>query len=114
MAALSLVNSVAALAGQKWRFVIGLGITQLADELAARTGHPVATVVIVDVAFVGVCALLGWLALRGKRWAFVVGAIFYAVDGLIFVAAGDLIGVAFHALVVVMTLRGFDAARRLR
>ena len=114
VAGLSLVNSVAALAGQTWRFIIGLGITQLADGLAARTGHAVAMVAIVDAVFVGVCALLGWLALQGKRWAFVVGAIFYAVDGLIFVAARDVIGVAFHAFVVVMALRGFDAARRLR
>jgi hypothetical protein len=113
VAGLSLVNSVAALAGQKWRFIVGLGITQLADEVAARTGHPVAMVAIVDAAFVGVCALLGWLALRGQRWAFLVGAIFYAVDGLIFVAARDWIGVAFHAFVVAMAVRGFDAARRL-
>ncbi|HET9315193.1 MAG TPA: hypothetical protein VFQ51_06360 [Vicinamibacteria bacterium] len=114
VAALSIVNSAAALGGQQWRFVIGLGITQLADGLAARTGHGVPVVVAVVVVFVGVFALLGRFALRGQPWAFVVGAIVYAVDGLIFVAAGDWIGAAFHAFVVVMALRGLDAARRLR
>jgi hypothetical protein len=114
VAALSLVNSVATLAGQQWRFIIGLGITQLADELVGRTGHGVAAVAVIDAAFVGGFALLGRFALQGKRWAFVVGALFYAIDGLIFVAAPDLVGVAFHAFVVVMVLRGFDAARRLR
>jgi len=68
----------------------------------------------VVVVFVGVFALLGRLALRGQPWAFAVGAIVYAVDGLIFVAARDWIGAAFHAFVVVMALRGLDAARRLR
>lgn len=114
VAALSIVNSAAALGGQQWRFVIGLGITQLADGLAARTGHGVPVVVAVVVVFVGVFALLGRFALRGQPWAFVVGTIVYAVDGLIFVAAGDWIGAAFHAFVVVMALRGLDAARRLR
>lgn len=114
VAALSIVNSAAALGGQQWRFIIGLGITQLADGLAARTGHGVPIVAAVDAAFVGAFALLGRFALRGQPWAFLVGAIFYAVDGLIFVAAGDWVGVAFHAFVVVMALRGLDAARRLR
>ncbi len=112
--ALSIVNSVAALTGQQWRFIIGLGITQLTDGLAARTGHGMPIVAVVDAAFVGAFALLGRFALRGHQWAFVVGAIFYAMDGLIFVAAGDVVGVAFHAFVVVMALRGLHAARRLR
>ena len=114
VAALSIVNSAAALGGQQWRFIIGLGITQLADGLAARGGHGVPIVAAIDAAFVGGFALLGRFALRGKRWAFVIGAIFYALDGLIFVAARDWVGAAFHAFVVVMTLRGLDAARRLR
>ena len=114
VAALSLVNSIAALAGQGWRFIIGLGITQFADALAARTGHGVAVVALVDAAFMGGFALLGRFALQGRRWAFALGAAFYAIDGLIFVAARDWIGVAFHALVVAMALRGLDAARRLR
>jgi len=114
VAALSLVNSVATLEGQRWRFVIGLGITQLADGLVARTGHGVVAVAVIDAAFVGGFVLLGRFALQGKRWAFVVGALFYAVDGLMFVAVGDWVGVAFHAFVVVMVVRGFDAARRLR
>lgn len=114
VAALSLVNSVAALAGQPWRFVIGLGVTRIADDLAAHIGHGVAVAAIADAAFVGAFALLGHLAGRGRRWAFAAGAIVYALDGLVVVAARDWIGVAFHALVVVIALRGFDAARRLR
>ncbi len=113
VAALSLVNSVVVLTGQEWRFIIGLGITQLADALAARTGHGVVTVALVDAAVIGGFVLLGRFALRGRLWAFGVGATFYALDGLIFLAARDWVGVAFHVLVLVMTVRGLDAARRL-
>jgi len=113
VAALSLVNSVVALTGQEWRFIIGLGITQFADALAARTGHGVMTVALVDAAVIGGFVLLGRFALRGRLWAFGVGAAFYALDGLIFLAARDWVGVAFHVFVLVMTVRGLDAARRL-
>jgi len=114
VAALSLVNSVATLGGQHWRFIIGLGITQVADALSVRTGHGMGVVALVDAVFIGGFALIGYLALTGKRWAFALGAALYVVDGLIFVAARDWIGVAFHAFVLVMALRGLDAARRLR
>ena len=113
VAGLSLVNSLAALTGQRWRFIVGLGITQFADALAARAGHGVAIVAVVDLAFVGGFVLLGRCAQRGRLWAFALGATFYALDGLILLAARDWVGVAFHALVVVMTVRGLDAARRL-
>lgn len=113
VAALSLVNSVVALTGQEWRFIIGLGITQLADALAASTGHGGVTVALVDAAVIGGFVLLGRFALRGGLWAFGVGAAFYALDGLIFLAARDWVGVAFHVFVLVMTVRGLAAARRL-
>lgn len=113
VAGLSLVNTLVALTGQHWRFIVGLGITQVADALAARSGHGMAIVTLLDLAFVGGFALLGRFAQRGWRWAFAVGATFYALDGLIFLVARDWVGVAFHAFVVVMTIRGLDAARRL-
>ena len=113
VAGLSLVNSLAALGGQHWRFILGLGITQFADALAARSGHGLGIVALVDAALVGGFVVLGRCAQRGQVWAFGVGAAFYALDGLIFLAARDWVGVAFHVFVLVMTVRGLDAARRL-
>jgi len=46
-------------------------------------------------------------------WAFAVGAVVYALDGLIFLGLRDWVGVAFHVFVLVMTVHGLDAARRL-
>ena len=113
VAGLSLVNSVVALAGQEWRFIIGLGITQFADALAAHTGRGVVLAGVIDAAVVGGFVLLGRFALRGSLWAFAVGLAFYALDGVIFLIIRDWIGVAFHVFVPVMTARGLAAARRL-
>jgi hypothetical protein len=113
VAALSLVNSVVALTGQEWRFIIGLGLTQLADAVAAKGGHSLVLVAAVDAAVIGGFLVLGRFALRGHLWAFLVGAIFYALDGLLFLVVRDWVGVAFHVFVLVMTIRGLDAARRL-
>ena len=113
VAGLSLINSLASLAGQQWRFILGLGITQLADALAVHSGRGIAVVAVMDAGIVGSFVLLGRLAQRGRVWAFGVGAVIYALDGLIFVGLKDWIGVAFHVFVLVMTVRGLDAARRL-
>lgn len=113
VAGLSLVNSLAVLTGQHWRFIVGLGITQVADGLTMRSGHGMPVVALVDVALIAGFILLGRFALQGRLWAFAVGAAFYALDGLIFLVVRDWVGVAFHAFVVVMTVRGLDAARRL-
>ncbi len=114
IAGLSLVNSVAALLGQSWRFILGLGITRLADSLAAHSGHGYAVVAVVDAAVIGGFALLGRFAARGRLWAFVAGAVFYALDGLLFIGKADWwIAIGFHLFVLVMIARGFDAARRL-
>ena len=96
VAALTLVNSVVALAGQQWRFIIGLGITQFAEALAAHTGRGVVFVGVLDAVVIGGFLLLGRFALRGRLWAFAVGLAFYALDGVIFLIIKDWVGVAFH------------------
>lgn len=113
VAGLSIVNSLASLFGQQWRFILGLGITQLADALAVHSGRGVGAVAVIDAMIVGGFVLLGRFAERGRVWAFGVGAAIYALDGLIFVGLRDWVGVAFHVFVLVMTVRGLDAARRL-
>lgn len=113
VAGLSLVNSLASLAGQKWRFVLGLGITQLGDALAVHSGRGIGVVAVLDAVIVASFVLLGRFAQQGRVWAFGVGAAIYALDGLIFLGLRDWVGVAFHVFVLVMTVRGLDAARRL-
>jgi hypothetical protein len=110
IAGLSLINAVLGLAGQNWRFIIGLGVTQLFEELAPAAG----TVAhIVALAVIGFFGMLGQRALAGRSWAFLTGMILYGLDGLIFLLIQDWIGVGFHAFAIFMMSRGYMASRQL-
>jgi hypothetical protein len=113
VAAVSLINTVVALAGQHWRFIIGLGTAQVADALALRTGHGWAPALLLDLVLTGGFVLLGYLALQRHLWAFAVGFAVYALDGLIFLAARNWIGLGFHVFVLVMVFKGLQAAHQL-
>jgi hypothetical protein len=106
IAALSLVNTVVGLAGLHWRFIIGLGLTQLFQETGGAA-H------VIGLGVIALFALLGQRAVAGKLWAYMTGMIVYGIDGLIFVLIQDWIGVAFHAFAILMISRGLMAARRL-
>jgi len=113
VAALSLINSGVALAGQDWRFILGLGVTQLVQELAQESGGAAMKAGLVGLAVIGLFGFLGQRAVAGYRWAFLAGMVLYALDGAIFLMVQDWIGVGFHAFVIVMVMRGYSAARQL-
>ena len=113
VAGLSLVNSIGMLTGQHWRFVVGLGFTQVVDALAARAGRGGAPAALLDLLLIGGFVLLGHFASRGEMWAFGAGLALYGLDGLIFLAARDWLGLGFHAFVLVMIGKGFQATRQL-
>jgi hypothetical protein len=108
IAGLSLVNSVIAMSGGNWQFFAGLGITQVLDAIGGiggSAGHAVALVINLFIA--GVVCLFGYFARQGQKWAFIVGMILYAGDGVIFLLAGDIRSVAFHGVVLFFIIRGF-------
>ena len=98
IAGLSLINSVIILAGMEWSFLIGLGVTQIIDsvamafaEEATARGKTILPVVafILDVLVAGSFVLWGVLARKHYRWAYIVGMILYALDGLLFLMVQD-------------------------
>jgi hypothetical protein len=113
VAGLSLVNSALAFAGQDWRFIIGLGMTQIVDALAAQAGRGWTAALLFDALLMGGFVLLGALAVRGHASAFIAGIGLYSLDGLISIVVRDWIGLGFHAFVVFMVFKGFRAARQL-
>jgi hypothetical protein len=113
IAVLSVINTATAMAGGHWRFIVGLGITQVVTGLAARAGRGWTPVLLIDLLLIGSFVLLGTLALRGKLWAFGVGFGVYALDGLIFLLARNWVGLAFHVLVLFFIFEGIKGARRL-
>jgi hypothetical protein len=86
-------------------------VTQLFQGLGQQSGGALAGAV--GLAVIGFFAVLGHRAIDGARWAFVVGMVLYALDGVIFLLVQDWLGVGFHAFALTMILRGYLAARRL-
>jgi hypothetical protein len=113
VAGISLLNALITLAGLHWRFIVGLGTTQVATGLAVRAGRGWATAILLDVVLIGGFAVLGYLALQKHLWAFAVGIAVYGLDGLIFLAVRNWIGLGFHVFVLVMVFKGLQAARQL-
>jgi len=115
VAGLSLVNTVMALAGSPIRFIFGLGVTSLISEFGRRFGTAGQGVALVlDLLAAGVLVLFGFFANKGHSWAFVVGVVLFALDGVIFLLAQDWLGVGFHAFVLFCIIRGFIACRELK
>ena len=122
VAGLSLVNSAVILGGGSIFFVIGLGVTLMADSLAAAISqhHPEAVWIVKGVALafdVFVAAVLvgfGWLSARRYLALFGVGMALYLVDGLIFLLFQDWPSVAFHGYALFWMWSGFQAFRKLR
>jgi hypothetical protein len=115
IAALSLINSIIAATGSQTSFALGLGITLVMDAVVQNVGGSAAKVVglAFDVAAVGVTAMFGFFAAKKHTWAFIVGMILYTLDGLIYVAAGEIIGILIHAWALVAMFLGMRAAMKL-
>src|SRR6266850_5927019 len=60
VAALSLINSVVALTGAEWRFILGLGVTQVVQELAQESGAADVKAGLVSLVVIGLFAFLGY------------------------------------------------------
>jgi hypothetical protein len=115
IAGLSLINSIAAASGSGWRFILGLGITQILDEFGSSNGGAGTWVALaLDFVVAGVFILLGVFAHKAHTWAFIVGLVLFALDGLVFLLAAHWIGVAFHAYVLFRFFQGFMACRELK
>jgi len=114
VAALSLVNSVVAFAGGGWRFLFGLGITQVFDGFGTGLGGSGKFVALfLDLIAAGVLVLFGVLAGKRHTWAFIVGMVLLLLDGGILLLAQDWIGVAFHAFVLFRLFQGLQVCRQL-
>ena len=115
IAGLSLINSIMALSGKGWGFILGLGMTQVIDGAASNLGsNGLVVAIVLDVLVAGLFVLFGVFANRGHLWSFIVGMIFYAADGLIFLIAQDWLGLGFHAFVLFCLFGGLRAARQLK
>jgi hypothetical protein len=115
IAGLSLINSILMLSESDWGFFIGLGITQVFDGFALSLGGSGKLVALVlDLLVAGVFVFFGVFANKRHAWAFIVGMVLYALDGLIFLAFGDWLSVGFHVFALFCILAGFSANQKLQ
>lgn len=115
IAGLSLINTIAAFSGSDWRFLVGLGITQIFDALGNEFGGAGKVVVLLlDLLVAGMFITFGIFGNKRHLWAFITGMVFFALDGVIFILAQDWIGVGFHAFVLFCFFRGMQACRELK
>jgi hypothetical protein len=122
IAALSLINSVILLSGGDTHFVVGLGVTLIADVIAKTIAeqNPEIAAAAQGIAFAfdllvaGVFCLFGWLSRRGLLPVFALGMFLYLLDGMIYVLIGDWLSVGFHAFVLFCMASGFTAYRQMK
>jgi hypothetical protein len=122
IAALSLINTILAVAESQTRFVIGLAVTQFVDAFAYVVGQdtPALKTMLLVIAFVidfviiGLFALFGYLSTKGRRWAFITGIVLYAFDAVLMLIFQDWLGLAFHAFFLWGLFNGLNALNQLQ
>ena len=114
IAGFSLVNSAIMFCGGDSGFVIGLGITILADAIGRELGTVgIVLAVVFDLIVAGGVVALGVWAGKRKKWAFIVGMILYGLDGLLLLAAQDFLSAGFHGFALYCIFGGYQALRRM-
>ena len=98
--------------------MISLGATQVIDGfakgLATQVGDGARVVgLILDFIVTGLFVLFGWLANKKYLWAFIIGMVAFALDGLILLPFGDWVGVGAHVFVLFFLFRGLQNGRSL-
>jgi hypothetical protein len=113
----SILNSVLNAAGTQWGLAIGLGLTYLVDGFAEGLSNTVRTPVyafIIDIAIASGFVLIGRAARRGNLGWYAVGIVLYFLDGLLFVFAEDILGIAVHGIAIFGLISGWRASRSLK
>jgi hypothetical protein len=122
IAGLSFVNSLITAFGGEFYLVMGMASTLFVDYLAVGMAEeaPELRLVFTGVALIvslilsGIIALFGFLAIKGRRWSFVVGMLFYGVDTLIMAAFQEWKGVLIHLFFLYALFTGLRALSQLK
>lgn len=114
VAGFSVINSTLVFFNANLHFIVGLGITQIADGIGKKAGSGGAIAgFIVSLFMAGLFALFGKFARDEHQWAFITGMVIYGFDGLIFLAFGEILDLAFHGFAIYCMFQGLSALRNL-
>jgi hypothetical protein len=106
IAGLSIVNTIIFRLGIELTFLIGLAGTvfvegigiALAEELPGSATLVMALALFAEILVAGIFVLFGILGRKGLRWAFIVGMVLYALDGVLWLVLGVYLPAGFHLL----------------
>jgi len=112
IAGLSVVNTIAALSGGNFHFVLGLGITEVTDALQAPQARMVGF--FIDLLVLGFFCMCGYFGAKAQKWAFLMGMAFYLLDSGITLLAQDWLAFAFHIYALICIWRGFSHIAKTR
>jgi hypothetical protein len=118
IAILSIINTIIVYLNGSLNFVIGLGITQIVDAFTifyepGGFNLDKTTGLSINLLITSIFFLFGYYAKQKKTWAFIVGMVLYALDGLVFLPVQDYWGFGFHVFALFMIFKGFQAIRVL-
>lgn len=114
IAALSLVNFVLSHSGSDSFFLAGLGVSLIIGGLAKEFGSfAYAVGIIMSLGASAFFCLFGAMARKGHSWAFIIGMILYALDGLLLLAFQEYFGAGFHLFALIFIFLGYRANRQL-
>jgi small basic protein len=116
IAILSVVNTILYLIGSSWNFIVGLGVTQIIDDIAITSEGATRFVAIgISLCIAALFAALGALLKRNrKNGIFIFGIVAYGLDALLFIFIQDWISIAFHAFAIYGFFRGIKANNELK
>jgi hypothetical protein len=114
IAIFSIVNAVIVLTNGNWRFLLGLGITDLVNYFAQKSGGNSGQIVGLGVTVLAAAFYwaMGHFAKQGQRWAVILGMAFYLLDGGICLLAELWLAAAFHGYALYMLTRTFSAIKQ--
>jgi FAIM1 (Fas apoptotic inhibitory molecule) protein len=113
IAGLSAVNFVFFMLGSEKGFAVGTAIDWFVQVILEDLANP-SVAWIPHVAVIALFAFLGVRATAGAQWAFIVGGLLYALDGLLFLLVKDWLGIAVHAFALFAIVSATISLRRLR
>jgi hypothetical protein len=114
VAIFSVVNSALMMFDAKLHFIVGLGVTQIADGAGTSGGAAGgATGLVISLIAAGAFLLFWKFAREGQPWAFLIGMILYGLDGLIFLGLRQWLDLAFHAFAIFNLYKGLQALKAL-
>jgi hypothetical protein len=118
IAGLTIATSLIGFFGGGWRFLIGLGTTQIIDAAAeaaapAAGSGPKVVALVLDLLVTGTFVVFGVLAGKRLLWAYILGMVLFFLDGLVALVIEDWIGLVAHGVILFFLVRGFMAGRDL-